>query len=180
MIGSPMPVFLSKDATIEGSCGCVKVKPDVEVKTMQQLDLHSLGFDPSCSFSKHLESRHCMFNKMCIIRCFDLDYWILGNRWLLLLQALAAQMSRIAVLAAVYDYWKSKQDHWQKPFLHCLQPPPPVNDTNPFNVFRPREKTHRPQPNSLPESGTSKRNSMYHATGVYDFCNSLSWDLSFP
>lgn len=25
-----------------------------------------------------------------------------------------------------------------------LQPPPPVNDTNPFNVFRPREKIHRP------------------------------------
>jgi len=24
-----------------------------------------------------------------------------------------------------------------------LQPPPPVNDTNPYNVFRPREKAHR-------------------------------------
>lgn len=24
-----------------------------------------------------------------------------------------------------------------------VQPPPPVNDTNPYNVFRPREKTHR-------------------------------------
>jgi len=81
---------------------------------------------------------------MCIIRCFDLDYWIFGNRWLLLLQALPAQMSRIAVLAAVYDYWKSKPDHWQKPFLHRLQPPLPVNDINPFNVFRPREKAHRP------------------------------------
>jgi hypothetical protein len=43
----------------------------------------------------------------------------------------------------------AQQDHWQKPFLHCLQPPPPVNDTNPFNLFRPREKTHRPQPNSM-------------------------------
>ena len=40
-----------------------------------------------------------------------------------------------------------------KPFLDTaknnkitciLQPPPPVNDTNPFNVFRPREKIHRP------------------------------------
>lgn len=28
--------------------------------------------------------------------------------------------------------------------LHfCVQPPPPVNDTNPYNVFRPREKAHR-------------------------------------
>ncbi|CAM6050018.1 unnamed protein product [Sphagnum compactum] len=124
MIGSPMPVFLSKDATIEGSSGCVKVKPDVE--------------------------------------------------------ALPTQMSRIAVLAAVYDYWKSKRNHWQKPFLHRLQPPPPVNDTNPFNIFRPREKAHRPHTQCLPESGTSQRNSTYHATGVYDFCNILSWDLSFP
>jgi hypothetical protein len=24
-----------------------------------------------------------------------------------------------------------------------LKPPPPVNDTNPYNVFRPREKAHR-------------------------------------
>ncbi|KAF3518305.1 hypothetical protein DY000_02064282 [Brassica cretica] len=32
---------------------------------------------------------------------------------------------------------------WQKPILRRLQPPPPVNDTNPYNVFRPREKAHR-------------------------------------
>ncbi|KAF3518306.1 hypothetical protein DY000_02064283 [Brassica cretica] len=31
-----------------------------------------------------------------------------------------------------------------KVLLLCLkQPPPPVNDTNPYNVFRPREKAHR-------------------------------------
>lgn len=28
-------------------------------------------------------------------------------------------------------------------FLILEQPPPPVNDTNPYNVFRPREKSHR-------------------------------------
>lgn len=29
-------------------------------------------------------------------------------------------------------------------FLHfILQPPPPVNDTNPYNVFRPRERPNR-------------------------------------
>lgn len=27
--------------------------------------------------------------------------------------------------------------------LFIFQPPPPVNDTNPYNVFRPREKAHR-------------------------------------
>jgi len=113
-------ILLFHSSVDQGSSGCGKVKPDVEVKTMQQLDLHSLGFDPSCSFSKHLESRHCMFNNMCIIRCFDLDYWILGNRWLLLLQALAAQMSRIAVLAAVYDYWKSKVVFLFPLVVHCL------------------------------------------------------------
>ncbi|KAF5952081.1 hypothetical protein HYC85_010025 [Camellia sinensis] len=35
------------------------------------------------------------------------------------------------------------REQWQKPILRRLQPPPPVNDTNPYNVFRPREKAHR-------------------------------------
>ncbi|KAL3702341.1 hypothetical protein R1sor_020363 [Riccia sorocarpa] len=60
------------------------------------------------------------------------------------MDALRAQSSRQAVLTAVYDFWKSKRDRWQKPILRRLQPPPPVNDTNPFNVFRPRERAHRP------------------------------------
>nr|XP_010913982.1 uncharacterized protein LOC105039509 isoform X3 [Elaeis guineensis] len=37
----------------------------------------------------------------------------------------------------------AERERWQKPILRCLQPPPPVNDTNPYNVFRPREKAHR-------------------------------------
>ncbi|CAM6027810.1 unnamed protein product [Sphagnum balticum] len=132
MIGSLMPVFLSKDASIEGSSGCVKVKPDVEVAVV-------------VAGIARTDEQDCSAGS-------------------------------------------SQRDHWQKPFLHHLQPPPPVNDTNPFNVFRPREKAHRPQPDMyaphffflcLPESGTSQRNSTHHATGVYDFCNSLSWDLSF-
>ncbi|MCO5553374.1 hypothetical protein L7F22_006895 [Adiantum nelumboides] len=57
---------------------------------------------------------------------------------------LRAQVSRPAVFSAVFDYWKAKRAKWQKPVLRRLQPPPPVNDTNPFNVFRPREKVHRP------------------------------------
>jgi hypothetical protein len=40
-------------------------------------------------------------------------------RWLLLLQALPAQMSRIAVLAAVYDYWKSKVVFLFPLVVHC-------------------------------------------------------------
>uniref|UniRef100_A0A453KJW2 Uncharacterized protein n=1 Tax=Aegilops tauschii subsp. strangulata TaxID=200361 RepID=A0A453KJW2_AEGTS len=36
-----------------------------------------------------------------------------------------------------------RRERWQKPILRRLQPPPPVNDTNPYNVFRPREKAHR-------------------------------------
>lgn len=48
-----------------------------------------------------------------------------------------------AVFQSVYHYWKAKRERWQKPILRRLQPPPPVNDTNPYNVFRPREKAHR-------------------------------------
>ncbi|KAJ4844487.1 hypothetical protein Tsubulata_006323 [Turnera subulata] len=60
------------------------------------------------------------------------------------LQAQAqAQSVRYAVLQSVYDYWRQKRERWQKPVLRRLQPPPPVNDTNPYNVFRPREKAHR-------------------------------------
>lgn len=60
------------------------------------------------------------------------------------IEMLKQVMNRPAVLNAVYDYWRSKRELWQKPILRRLQPPPPVNDTNPFNVFRPREKIHRP------------------------------------
>ncbi|KAL7001584.1 hypothetical protein U1Q18_002738 [Sarracenia purpurea var. burkii] len=36
-----------------------------------------------------------------------------------------------------------QRERWQKPILRRFQPPTPVNDTNPYSVFRPREKTHR-------------------------------------
>ncbi|XP_021636388.2 uncharacterized protein LOC110632459 isoform X2 [Hevea brasiliensis] len=54
-----------------------------------------------------------------------------------------SQSTRNAVFQSVYNYWKEKRERWQKPILRRLQPPPPVNDTNPYNVFRPREKAHR-------------------------------------
>ncbi|XP_031496331.1 enhancer of polycomb-like protein 1 [Nymphaea colorata] len=54
-----------------------------------------------------------------------------------------AQNMRYAVFQSIYNYWKAKRERWQKPILRRIQPPPPVNDTNPYNVFRPREKAHR-------------------------------------
>ncbi|XP_058114422.1 uncharacterized protein LOC131257663 isoform X2 [Magnolia sinica] len=58
-------------------------------------------------------------------------------------EALQAQSVRYAVFHSIYNYWKAKRERLQKPILRRLQPPPPVNDTNPYNVFRPREKAHR-------------------------------------
>ncbi|KAJ4804169.1 Enhancer of polycomb-like protein [Rhynchospora pubera] len=59
------------------------------------------------------------------------------------LEAFQNSSIRHSVIQSVYNYWKSKRERWQKPILRRLQPPPPVNDTNPYNVFRPREKAHR-------------------------------------
>ncbi|KAK6942278.1 Enhancer of polycomb-like, N-terminal [Dillenia turbinata] len=59
------------------------------------------------------------------------------------IEALQNQSIRYGVFQAIYNYWKEKRERWQKPVLRRLQPPPPVNDTNPYNVFRPREKVHR-------------------------------------
>ncbi|KAK4772318.1 hypothetical protein SAY86_014093 [Trapa natans] len=58
-------------------------------------------------------------------------------------EVLQAQGIKLPVFQSVFYYWKQKRERWQKPILRRLQPPPPVNDTNPYNVFRPREKTHR-------------------------------------
>ncbi|ERN19008.1 hypothetical protein AMTR_s00061p00039240 [Amborella trichopoda] len=58
-------------------------------------------------------------------------------------EALESQNTSYGVIQSLYNYWKAKRDRWQKPILRRLQPPPPVNDTNPYNVFRPREKAHR-------------------------------------
>lgn len=52
---------------------------------------------------------------------------------------------RPAILEAVYNYWVEKRKATGKPCLRRLQPPPAPNDNNPFNVFRQREKTNRPQ-----------------------------------
>ncbi|XP_022895598.1 enhancer of polycomb-like protein 1 [Olea europaea var. sylvestris] len=58
-------------------------------------------------------------------------------------EALQALSIKYGVFQSIYSYWKEKRERWQKPILRRLQPPPPVNDTNPYNVFRPREKAHK-------------------------------------
>ncbi|CAF2178538.1 BnaA07g38490D [Brassica napus] len=59
------------------------------------------------------------------------------------IEALQSLSISYGVFQAIFNYWKDKRKRWQKPILRRLQPPPPVNDTNPYNVFRPREKAHR-------------------------------------
>lgn len=48
----------------------------------------------------------------------------------------------------------------------CIQPPPPVNDTNPYNVFRPREKAHRLHTRRV----GGKLGSCFHCTSVLGKC----------
>ena len=61
------------------------------------------------------------------------------------LELLKEVSGRPAILEAVYVYWCEKRKRTGKPCLRRLQPPPAPNDANPFNVFRQREKTNRPQ-----------------------------------
>jgi len=49
-----------------------------------------------------------------------------------------------SLFLCVLACWKLQREKFGKPILRRLQPPPAVTDTNPFNVFRPREKAHRP------------------------------------
>ncbi|WMV14326.1 hypothetical protein MTR67_007711 [Solanum verrucosum] len=58
-------------------------------------------------------------------------------------EALQSLTIKYGIFQSIYTYWKDKRERWQKPILRRLQPPPPVSDTNPYNVFRPREKAHR-------------------------------------
>ena len=83
---------------------------------------------------------------MLLLRCYNektiyLD--LIDHMVCMDIEAIQAQSIRYAVFQLVYNYWREKRERWQKPILRRLQPPPPVNDTNPYNVFRPREKAHR-------------------------------------
>lgn len=61
------------------------------------------------------------------------------------LELLKDMSGRPAIMEAVYEYWCEKRLATGKPCLRRLQPPPAPNDANPFNCFRQREKTNRPQ-----------------------------------
>lgn len=53
--------------------------------------------------------------------------------------------TRSTIANAVYDYWWTKRRRLGHPLVRQLQAPTPINDQNPYRVFRPREKIHRPQ-----------------------------------
>jgi enhancer of polycomb-like protein len=73
-----------------------------------------------------------------------------------------------AILAAVYEYWVDKRKAMKKPILRRLQPPPAPNDTNPFNVFRPREKISRPQTRRRRENDASSYDKMRQLRKSFD------------
>lgn len=53
--------------------------------------------------------------------------------------------SRDTIRVAVYEYWLAKRAKLGRPLLRKLQAPTALNNQDPFKVFRPREKIHRPQ-----------------------------------
>lgn len=61
------------------------------------------------------------------------------------IQVLRSTGARLPVLTAVYEFWRDKRVGVGKPVLRHFWPPPPATDTNPYTVFRPREKVQRPQ-----------------------------------
>lgn len=67
---------------------------------------------------------------------------------------------RQPVLDEVYRYWYNKRQARQKPLLRRLQAPTAVTDTNPFNVFRPRERVNRPQTRRRRENEVSSLDKM--------------------
>ncbi|KAL0422167.1 UNVERIFIED_CONTAM: Enhancer of polycomb-like protein 1 [Sesamum latifolium] len=61
-------------------------------------------------------------------------------------EALQALSIKYGVFQSIYSYWKEKTPFLTANNLNLAltpQPPPPVSDTNPYNVFRPREKAHK-------------------------------------
>mmetsp|Transcript_14929 Transcript_14929/g.37829 ORF Transcript_14929/g.37829 Transcript_14929/m.37829 type:complete len:482 (+) Transcript_14929:307-1752(+) len=67
---------------------------------------------------------------------------------------------RHSVLQAVYDYWRKKRAAYGMPLLRRLQPPTSASDQNPYAVFRPRDKPHRPQTRRRRENDVSSYEKM--------------------
>ncbi|PSC68541.1 enhancer of polycomb 1 [Micractinium conductrix] len=53
--------------------------------------------------------------------------------------------ARDTIRADVYAYWVARRKALGRPLMRRLIAPTPINDQNPYNVFRPRERIHRPQ-----------------------------------
>lgn len=53
--------------------------------------------------------------------------------------------ARDSILESIYEYWAAKRKRWQKPLMRRLRAPTSMNDNNPHNTFRPRERVNRPQ-----------------------------------
>jgi len=64
---------------------------------------------------------------------------------------------RPGLLARVYDHWRRKRSRRGGPLLRRLAAPTPAADTNPFHVFRPRERANRPQTRRRREGGDDGR-----------------------
>jgi len=64
---------------------------------------------------------------------------------------------RPGILGRIYDHWRRKRSRRGRPLLRRLAAPTPAADTNPFHVFRPRERTNRPQTRRRREGGDDGR-----------------------
>lgn len=53
--------------------------------------------------------------------------------------------ARDTIRIAVYEFWLQKREKLGRPLLRRLQAPTPINNTDPYKVFRPRDRVHRPQ-----------------------------------
>jgi enhancer of polycomb-like protein len=53
--------------------------------------------------------------------------------------------SRDTIRESVYEYWKKKRASLGRPLLRRLQAPTPLNNTDPYKVFRSRDRPNRPQ-----------------------------------
>mmetsp|Transcript_118 Transcript_118/g.896 ORF Transcript_118/g.896 Transcript_118/m.896 type:complete len:481 (-) Transcript_118:584-2026(-) len=76
------------------------------------------------------------------------------------LAALKCANMRQAVNVAVYEYWVEKRKQKERPLMRRFQPPPPVTDSNPYTVFRAREKIQRPQTRRKRENDVSSYEKM--------------------
>lgn len=62
--------------------------------------------------------------------------------------------ARDTTRAAVYEFWLQKRAKLCRPLLRRLQAPTAVNNSDPYKVFRPRDRVHRPQTRRRRENNT--------------------------